>query len=126
MTKTVQLFEAVKTADGDYQCQPISAAAFDGPVEATVSDAAASAAADPNGADPSAADPTAQPMFFIDSNIMQSIWPDWAAEAQAVFLQSLHSNALGGHTPYFQEVHARFEQMRQSLQQQLDQYSRYG
>jgi hypothetical protein len=121
MTKPVQLFDAVKTADGDYECQPISATAFDGPLEATSSDAAAGTATDP-----SAADPTTQQVFFIDSNIMQSVWPDWAAEAQAVFLQSLHSNALGGHTLYFQEVHARFEQMRQSLQQQLDQYSRYG
>ncbi|WP_348728465.1 hypothetical protein [Rheinheimera texasensis] len=100
------LFEAVKTADGAYQCLPISASRF-------ISD------------DPAPAEPVQQ-AFFIDSNLMQAVLPDWAAEAQAVFLQSLHSNALGGHTAYFLQVQARFEQMRQSLQQQLDEFSRFG
>lgn len=112
MTKPVQLFEAVKTADGAYECQLVSAAASD--------DRAAPAAQD------DAADPATQQVFYIDANLMQAVLPDWAAEAQAVFLQSLHSNASGGHTAYFQQVHARFEQMRQSLQQQLDQFSRFG
>ncbi len=110
MIKPVQLFEAVKTADGAYECHPIMAAECD----------------DQTAPDKTAADPALQQAFFIDSNLMQTVLPDWAAEAQAVFLQSLHSNAAGGHTAYFQQVHARFEQMRQSLQQQLDQFSRFG
>lgn len=111
-TKPVQLFEAVKTADGAYECQLVSAAATD--------EQAAPAAQD------GAADPATQQVFYLDANLMHAVLPDWAAEAQAVFLQSLHSNAAGGHTAYFQQVHARFEQMRQSLQQQLDQFSRFG
>lgn len=113
MIKPVQLFEAVKTADGAYECQLVSAAEGD---EQTT----------PAAQDGIAAEPNLQQAFFIDSNLMQTVLPDWAAEAQAVFLQSLHSNAMGGHTAYYQLVHARFEQMRQSLQQQLDQFSRFG
>lgn len=103
MTEPV-LFEAVKAADGAYQCLPVSACASAEPA-------------------PAEAAPQA---FFIDGNLLQAVLPDWAAEAQAVFLQSLHSNALGGHTAYFLQVQARFEQMRQSLQQQLDEFSRLG
>jgi hypothetical protein len=105
MTEPV-LFEAVKTADGAYQCQPVNGSRC-------ISD------------EPAAADSTQQ-AFYIDGNLLQAVLPDWAAEAQAVFLQSLHSNALGGHTAYFLQVQARFEQMRQSLQQQLDDFSGLG
>ncbi|MDP5135025.1 hypothetical protein ORJ04_03565 [Rheinheimera baltica] len=112
-----RVYQASKNAQGDYECYSVTD---------TVFEQRTAASGYTNCDDPKTdADTTAQP-FYIDPNIADAMPPGWAVQANTLFMQSLHSNAEGGHAEYLKQMRAQFELMRQTLQQQMTQFSHKG
>lgn len=114
MTKPVKVFEAYKNSQGRYECHSVRETAFE-------QDHSGSDYCDSDHSNPSPG--VAGNAFFIDPNLAKVVPPDWALQAREIFLQSLHSNCHGGHAEYLKQMHVQFELMRQTLQQQMAQFS---
>lgn len=118
MTKPGRVYETYKNSLGQYECQPISQAGFG------QGDAAADFWAED--CEPDVANSYSGPeeqAFYIDPGIVRAVSPDWAVQAQQIFMQSLHSNFQGGHADYLKQMRIQFELMHQTLQQQMAQFS---
>lgn len=114
MVRSIRVYEATRNANGDFECYSIPEELDDGNTAPFVKTEFAEQFVDTEAQN--------QP-FYISPNIAQSVAPDWALQANALFLQGLHSNVRDGQAAYLRQMQEQFELMRQTLQQQLAQYS---
>lgn len=118
MTKSGWVFEAIKNSQGQYECQQARQTAFEQGYAG--SDFRAD---DIDTEHVNQFSGRAEQVFYIDPQLVRAVSPDWAVQAQEIFMQSLHSNSHGVHADYLKQMRAQFDVMHLTLQQQMAQFS---
>lgn len=117
MTKPARVWETYKNSQGQYECRCVrqSSAEPDAEPEFWQQHAETDDACSDSG--------DTEQAFYINPDLARAVSPDWAVQAQQIFMQSLHSNFQGGHADYLKQMRIQFELMHQTLQQQMAQFS---
>lgn len=129
MAQPTLIFEASKNPQGDYECHTVSEEIHSRSNAKTGAESHVNSGTENQWAEfagNESDDVQSGQSYYIDPNIVHSAPPNWAVQANELFEQGLRSNSQGGYTDYLTQMREQFEQMRQTLQEQMNQRNHNG